>query len=149
MAGKHGIALAEDITLVAATPMTVMQIVAAANHPVEITEITVGFDGTDNTHEPVEVDVVRQTTAGTMSAVTVAGANDSDGDTFDTSAQHTATGEPTSPTMIRKWRVHPQWCQTYQVPDNAPLHIGAGDRVGIRCTAAAGVDIDVTVCFEE
>ena len=149
MAGKYGIVSTDGIALAAATAKTVMQLVAAANHPIDLIEFSVGFDGTNNTYEPVEVRLIRQSDAGTMTGDTVVGANDSDGDTFDTTAQHTATAEPTGTIVLRTFRVHPQTGFTFQTHDLAPIHVGAGDRIGLVCTAANTVNVDVIMCFVE
>ena len=75
MAGHSGIATSSDVALVGATVKTILQLVAATNHPIVITEVAVGFDGVINTKEPVAVQLIRQSTAGTGGdAVTIAGA---------------------------------------------------------------------------
>lgn len=150
MAGLRGIASQSGIAVTAVGGLTtIMQIVAASGHKVEIIELSVSFNGTVNTNEPVLVQVYRQTDAGTMSALTVLKANDSDADALTTTAQHTATVEPTKTDMLRVWRVHPQTGLIYQKHDQAPLRIGAGDRAGILVTADDDVDVDAYVCFEE
>ena len=149
MASKQGIVNTDGIALAAATAKTVMQLVAATNHPIDLIEFTVGFDGTNNTYEPVEVRLIRQSDAGTSSADTVTGANDSDVDTFVTTARHTAMVEPTGTVIVRTFRVHPQTGFSYPAHDRAPIHVGAGDRLGIVCTAANAVNVDVTMLFDE
>jgi len=149
MAGSRGIVTQAGISLTGGAAMTVLQMVAAADQKVELIELDFGFNGTVNTNEPVRIQVYRQTTAGTMSAATVVKANDSDGDSFRTTAQHTATVEPTSTDRLRLWRCHPQQGLIYQKHDQAPLIIGAGDRIGFVVLAQDDVDVDVTCCFEE
>jgi len=151
MAGKHGIAQKQDMALAAATPKTVVQIVAAANHGIDLAEVGVGFDGTDNTKEAVEIDLVRQSDAGTGGdALTIVGGNDSDGDTFDTTAlSDIDSAEPTGTVVVRSWRVHPQTGFVFQPSDLAPIHVGAGDRLGLRCTSAAVVNVDAYMAFVE
>jgi hypothetical protein len=149
MAGKCGIALQKSIALGVATAKTVIQLVAAANHPIDLTEISVGFDATDSTFEAVEVELVRQTTAGTATALTIVKANDSDADTFDTTAQHSATVEPTTTDVLRIWRIHPQTGYAYQLSTAAPIHVGAADRVALRITSANAVNVDAYMTFEE
>jgi len=103
---------------------TLLQLVAAANHAIEVVEAGIGFHGTNNTHEPILVELVRQTDAGTSSAATVHAADDSGGDTFDTTARHTATVEPSEHTpvrVLRAWTVHPQTGLVYQAHDKAPI----------------------------
>ena len=149
MAAFQGQAATTEIALTAATAKTVVQLVAAANHRVKILGWGVFFDGQSTTAEPVQVRLLRQTTAGTMSALTPTKRDDSIADTLLTTAQHTATAEPTAGDLIEAIEVHPQ--QGYQVmyPLSVEPIIGGGDRVGIECTAPAGVNVRATVLFEE
>ena len=149
MAAFQGQAATTEIALTAATAKTVVQLVAAANHRVKILGWGVFFDGTSTTAEPVQVRLLRQTTAGTMSALTPTKRDDSIADTLLTTAQHTATAEPTAGDLLEAIEVHPQ--QGYQVlyPLGVEPIIGGGDRVGIECTAPAGVNVRATVLFEE
>lgn len=149
MAAFLGQAATAEIALTAATAKTVLQLVAAANHRDKLLGWGVFFDGTSTTGEPVQVRLLRQTTAGTMSALTPTKRDDSIADTLLTTAQHTATAEPTAGDLLEAIEVHPQ--QGYQVlyPMGAEVIIGGGDRVGIECTAPAGVNVRATMIFEE
>lgn len=128
---------------------TLLQLVAATNHAIVLIELGASFHGTSNTAEPILVQLMRQTTAGTMSAATVRAADDSIGDTFDTTAQHTATAEPTASDILRMWTIHPQTGLIWQAHDLAPVIVGAGDRLGLVVTAAASVNADAYLVFEE
>lgn len=149
MAAFQGQAATAEIALTAATAKTVLQLVAAANHRVKILGWGVFFDGTSTTAEPVQVRLLRQTTAGTMTALTPTKRDDSIADTLLTTAQHTATAEPTAGDLIEAIEVHPQ--QGYQVlyPLGVEPIIGGGDRVGIECTAPAAVNVRAVALFEE
>src|SRR4051812_36005515 len=96
MAAFRGQACTAEIALSAATARTVLQLVAATNHRVKILSWGVYFDGISATAEPVQVRLLRQTTAGTMSALTPTKGDESITDTLLTTAQHTATIEPTN-----------------------------------------------------
>ena len=72
MARFNGIAQTAEVALSAAVARTVIQMVAPANHRVVLTGWGVYFDGTSANAEPVQVEIVLQTTAGTMSALTPA-----------------------------------------------------------------------------
>lgn len=129
---------------------TLLQIVAASNHKVKIDEISISFNGTSNTAEPIRVDVLRQTTAGTMSSLTLVKDPDDWAETIQTSAQHTATGtEPTSGDILLTEYVHPQQGYTWQAPFGREIIIGGGDRLGIRVTAVASVNAVVRASGEE
>jgi len=148
MSARNGVATKSDVATGTAVK-TLLQVVAAANHAIKITEYGISFNGVNNTHEPILVELLRQTTAGTMSALTPVKADDSGADTFDTTAQHTATAEPTGGDVIRSHYVHPQTGLVVPVGDEAPIVVGAGDRVGLRVTAANDVKAAPHICFEE
>lgn len=149
MAAFQGQAATAEIALTAATAKTILQLVAAANHRVKILGWGVFFDGTSTTAEPVQVRLLRQTTAGTMTALTPTKRDDSIADTLLTTAQHTATAEPTAGDLLEAIEVHPQSGYQVMYPLGAEPIVGGGDRVGIECTAPAGVNVRATVIFEE
>lgn len=148
MAGRQGIAVKADITT-GTSIKTLLQLIAAANHAIEIVEISYSGHGVNNTHQPHLIELVRQTTAGTMTALTTVKADDSVADSLDTTAQHTATAEPTAGDVLRAWTVHPQTGMIYQLHDLAPIVVGAGDRVGLRVTAADSIIVDAYIAFVE
>lgn len=148
MAGIIAIAQTAEVALTAATAKTVLQVVAASNHKVKLLRWGVFFDGTSATAEPVQVRLLRQTSAGTMSALTPT-KQTTDSETLQTSAQHTATAEPSAGDVLDVCEVHPQ--SGYEVvltPDNY-IWVAGGGRVGIECTAPAGVNVRAKVVFEE
>ncbi len=149
MAAFQGQAATAEIALTAATAKTVLQLVAAANHRVRLLSFGIFFDGTSTTAEPVQVRLLRQTTAGTMSALTPTKRDDSIADTLLTTAQHTATAEPTAGDVLEAIEVHPQ--QGYQCfyPMGAEVIIGGGDRLGLEVTAPAAVNCRALFVFEE
>lgn len=149
MAAFQGMAQTTEVALSAATAKTVIQLVAATNHRVKVLRWGVFFDGTSVTAEPVQVRLLRQTTAGTMSALTPVKMDDSIADTLLTTAQHTATAEPTASDVLDVIECHPQ--QGYEIvyPLGMEPIIGGGDRLGIECTAPATVNVRAKMHFEE
>ena len=148
MAGIIAIAQTTEVALSAATARTVMQVVAAANHKIKLLRWGVFFDGVSATAEPVQVRLLRQSSAGTMSSL-VATKQTTDSETLQTTAQHTATAEPSAGDVLDICEVHPQ--SGYEVvltPDNY-IWIAGGGRVGIECTAPAGVNVRAKIVFEE
>jgi hypothetical protein len=129
--------------------ITLLQVVAASNHRVLIKELSVSFEGVNNAHAPIEVVVLRQTTAGTMSALTPVKANNTDDETLQTTAQHTATAEPTSGDVLMRELVHPQTGYTWQAPFGGEIVIPGGGKLGIKVTAANAVDAVARVRGEE
>lgn len=123
---------------------TIMQIVAAANHRVVIPQISVSFEGVTTTDAPIDVQIMRQSTAGTMTSLTLTKDNDSDDETIQTTAQHTATVEPTAGDVLARKLVHPQGRA-----DFGPFVVKGGGRLGITTTAGVSVDCIVSALIEE
>jgi len=148
MAGIFGSAITAEIALTAATAKTVLQLKAPTNHRVKILGWGVFFDGISATAEPVVVRVLRQTTTGTMSALTP-GQVIPVAETILTTAAHTATAEPTASTLVESIECHPQggYEKTYN-QGQEPV-IAGGGYVGIECNAPAGVNVTAKFFFEE
>jgi len=126
---------------------TLLQLVGASNHRVAVRSIAISFDGVSTTGVPILVEVLRQSTAGTMSALTPVKANDSDAETLELTAQHTATAEPTAGDVVASMLVHPQSRHVFYF--NPPQVIKGGGRLGVRVTAAVSVNAVVMAEGEE
>ena len=133
------------------TTLTLVQLVAPANHLVRVLDYTVSFKGTNATAEPIEVQLLRQTTAGTSAALTLVKNNDSIAETILTTALKTFTAEPTAGDILDVEYVHPQGgSKTFVAPSPDCWIIGGGDRVGIRVvTPGATVKVAVRIRAEE
>lgn len=149
MSALNATAIAPDVSLVAATAKTVLQLSTPANHRVRILGISIFFSGTDATAAKATVNLTRQTNAGTMSAVTIEKTDTSISETVQTAATQNASVEPT-PTggPLRTYRVSPVdgLIHTLDVND---LIVGGGTRLGVIVTAPAVVDVTVELFFEE
>ena len=128
---------------------TILQIVAATNQRVLIDEIAISFKGTSPTDAPIWLRVLRQTTAGTMSALTPVKNNNGDDETLQTTAQHTATAEPTAGDVLMAQEIHPQTGYTWQAPFGRQIVVKGGGRLGIEVTAGVGVNCLARVMGEE
>ena len=84
MSGHIGYIEDEDEVLATATTLTMLQLVAAANHPIIILAWGVSFDSEAAGDEPIKCRLQIQTSAGTSGASTVQQWNKSRSDTFDT-----------------------------------------------------------------
>ncbi len=148
MAGILAVAQTAEIALTAATAKTVLQLVAPANQRLKIKGWGVFFDGVSASAEPVQTRVLRQTTAGTMTSLTpvklCAGS-----ETLQATAQHTATAEPTAGDVLDVVEVHPQSGYEKMIPLDQNWDVPGGGRVGIECTAPAGVNVRAKIFFEE
>lgn len=119
---------------------TLMQVVAAANHRLLVKEFGISFDGVASDGVPILVEVLRQSTAGTTSALTPVKTNDSDDETLQVTARHTATVEPTAGDVLWSEQIHPQTGDRWVATFDDPLPVKGGGRLGLRVTAAAGVN---------
>lgn len=126
--------------LVAATPKTCYQFQASANVRDRIDRIRVTFDGVSPTAVPVNVKVMTQTTAGTgSSASNPVKVNPNDPETLQCTGIKGCATEPASGNLIEEFDVHPQFGDEVLV--DCPVY--GGVRVGIVCTAPAGVNVIV------
>ena len=128
---------------------TLVQVVAASNHRVVIKEVHVSFEGIVNTNKPILVELVRQTTAGTSSALTPRKVNEADDETLQVTARHTCTVEPTTGDILESMYIHPQTGNSWQATWGGELTVIGGNRLGLRVTAATSVNAAVTFAGEE
>jgi hypothetical protein len=144
MAGVIGRVSTPQIALVAVTAKTVLQIIAATNHRVRVQRISVSFEGTSTTDAPVQVDVYKQTTAGTMTSTSPVKDNSGDPETLQTTASRNASAEPTSTDLLESKMCHPQGRI-----DLGPFTIPGGGSIGVKLTAPNAVDCIASAVFEE
>ncbi len=128
---------------------TLVQVLAAANHRLAVQEISIAFKGPSTTASPVLVRILRQSTAGTMSALTPVKGNDSDDETLQVTAQHTATSEPTPGDVLMVEEVHPQTGYTWQAPYGEHIPVKGGSRLGVEVTAGASISAVARIVGEE
>lgn len=148
MADIFGVVQTVEVALVAATAKTIVQLVAPANHRVKVLGWGIFFDGVSVTAEPVQVRVLRQTTAGTMSALTPAQVRPV-AETIQATAQHTATVEPSAGDVLDIVEVHPQSGFEVKFPMGQEIVVAGAGRLGIECTAPANVNVRAKIFFEE
>jgi hypothetical protein len=128
---------------------TILQVVAASNQRVLVDEVAVSFKGMSATDAPILVEVLRQTTAGTMSSLTPRKLHDGDDESLQVTAQHSATSEPTAGDVLLAQLIHPQTGYTWQAPFGRQLHVKGGGRLGVRVTAGVSVNCVARVVAEE
>ena len=148
MAGILGFVQTAEVALTAATARTVLQLVAPANHRVKVLGWGVFFDGVNTAAEPVQVRLLRQTTAGTMSGQTPVSIVPIT-ETIQTAGQYLATIEPTAGDAMDVVECHPQQGYEVKFPMGQEIVIGGAGRLGIECTAPAGVNVRAKMYFEE
>lgn len=129
---------------------TILQILAPTNQRLRILEWGVSFQGTSTTAEPIQCELLRQTTAGTASGVTPVLNDDDIAQAIQTTAQGTFTAEPTSGDILQTVYVHPQTGFVYPVPGINDIMVAGGGRLGIRVVSpGATVDATAYIKFEE
>jgi hypothetical protein len=151
MAAIQGVVTIAETALVTATAKTLVQIVAAANHRVRLLGWGIFFDGTGPTNEPVQVRLLRQTTAGTSSdaGAAVVKIDSSADETLQTTARITVTAEPTAGDVLWVGEVHPQGGYEAMFPWGNEIIVPGGTRLGIEATAPAGVNARAYMRWEE
>jgi hypothetical protein len=153
MAGIRGLATTtSEVALSAATAKTVLQITAPANQRVLIKKWGAYSDGVNPLAAAIEVLLVKQTSAGTMTSLTIAKITPGS-ETIQTSASHTATAEPTpSPAagnILDVAEYHPQSGYESILPMGEEIILAGGERAGIVITSPAAVNVRPKIWFEE
>lgn len=128
---------------------TILQLIAATNVRVALKRLSISFRGTSNTDTPVLVELLRQTTAGTMTAATPVSRQGIGTETIQTTAAHTASAEPTAGNVLYRLSVHPQTGAVIDFVGENEILIPGGGRLGVRVTAAQSQTADVQADFEE
>ena len=147
MAGLLASVAVEDVTSGTAKK-TLLQLLAPTNQRIIIKSWGVFCQGTSGTAAPGKVQLLKQTTAGTMSAASEINLCDAQ-ETIQTVAQHTATVEPTDGDILEAKMVHPQSGYEKIYPPNQEIMIPGGERVAIAVTFAAAVDCTAFIVWEE
>ncbi len=151
MAGIIALAQTSEVALTAATAKTVLQLLAPTNQRVKILGWGVFFDGVNTAAEPVQVRVIRQTSAGTMTA-SAGYAVSPVVETVQTVVSVAASVEPASSTpsgIADVVECHPQQGYEVKLPMGQELILAGGGRIGIECTAPAAVNVRAKFFFEE
>lgn len=148
MAAFYGEAIQSGISVGASDTITLIQLLAVANHRIRLVGWSVTFDDTQSAGARLEI--VRQSTDGTMTAgPTLVKTDDSIADTLLTTARHTATVEPTTGDILDSITVKDGWSVFY--PEKKEKICGGGDRIAIRIITPSAVTpvCDAHMFFEE
>lgn len=135
------IALPANILLTANSTQTLLQITAGSANQFKLIEFGISFDGS-TASAPIEVDLLRQTSAGTGgSSVTPKQWGDpSDGTPNATALKGTFSGEPTSGDFAGIWRVaNNNGLFAMQYPLGREPRVGPSGRIALRTTTPAGI----------
>lgn len=139
-----------NVALSAATAKTVIQLNAPANQRIKVLRVGVFFDGASTTAVPGDVQLVRKTTAGTGTALTLAKQTSADSETIQTGATENHTVEGTNTTdIIDQWKVHPQQGLDLTYAFGQEKMIVGGGRLALVCNFPAAVNVRAKIDFEE
>ncbi len=138
-----------EIPLSAGTAKTTMQIVAAANHRVAIKSVGFFFDGVSSSNEPIAIEFLRQSSAGTASAAALTGDEGTPSETIQTTGGTACTAEPTAGAVLRRYECHPQAGYERSYAQDEEILVPGGGRLGVRFTAPNNVNMTGFICVEE
>ena len=152
MAGVIATATSGEVST-GTSPKTVFQLGADANHRVIVWQWSITFKGTSHDAAPVLVEVIGQSTTGSMTLVTPAKHDPTVDEVIQTAARRNATTEPFGAVFRAAFTVHPRTGYTWTMPpefDDTFMIRGATPRfLGWRVTAAENVVCVVSATFEE
>src|SRR5438067_1296581 len=135
-----------EFALTAATAKTVLQLLAATGVRLAIQAITLTFDGTSNTAEPVNLRLVRQTGAGTATSRAPQKKDTDIASALQVTGQENFTVEPTSDdAIVLTFHIHPQAGVQYPLPLPGEIIVPGAGRLGVKITAPANVNCLVTI----
>jgi hypothetical protein len=137
------------VALVAATAKVVLQVLAATNQRIAVRGYSVSFDGVAGDAVPVLVEVVRLSTAGTMGAGVSASEDALGSETIQTTVTEDASSNPTVSVVLREYYIHPQTGAEWRMAFDEEIIVPGAGRLGIRCTAPAGVNVRPAFFCEE
>lgn len=151
MAARYTVETTTDVALSAATAKSILGVIGASNAPFRVIEFGVSFDGTSGTATPVTVELcsVSTTSAGTSTSQTPVQTGGVTR-TVQASGKRNYTAEPTTITVLKRYKVHPQSGIVIQFPLGREPEIStSGYGCVIRVTAAATVNAQGYIEFEE
>ncbi len=140
--------------LASGTEKTVSQLLAATNQRVALIGFGLFFDDTNNTHGPVQIRILRQTSAGTsLVSVTLALDEPELTETIQSTgltASQTTQTEPTAGTVLRVLSL-PAYLGAYEVDVQTfkEIIIGGAGRLGFACNAPNACNVRGYTRYEE
>jgi hypothetical protein len=153
MPARFSVETTADVALTAATAKTILSVIAPTSGAIRIVEISVSFDGTSATAEPVTVELCKNTegAAGTSTTQTpVQTGGTPTGKTARSTGKRNFSAEPTTQTVLKRWLVHPQTGFTKQSPLGREEEQDVTVRsIVLRLTAPATVNAQGYIEFEE
>jgi hypothetical protein len=129
-----GVTVASD-----AAAHTILQVVAPSNHRVRIKSFEIGFKGAVTTDAPIQIRVLRQTTAGTGGTSVTPVNTDAKSETIQSAAQRGVfSAEPTAGSVLWEGTCHPQWSTGKAFPISQEFIVPGGGRIGLEANIPSG-----------
>lgn len=142
-----------EVALAATTAKTVLSVIAPANKVVVVTVVHVDFDGVTAAAEPVLVELLRGTTDGTGTAVTLRRVRGHVSATPAATSKKNYTAEPTGLTLIQDRALDPyKGFFEKDHPLGREIDVGGGaaaEVLALRLTAPAAVNVRAFLEIEE
>jgi len=140
-----------EVAAAVAAFKTILQWVAPAGIIVAIQGVDLSFDGVSNTGEPVQWELIRQTTAGTGgTARNPLKTKDTSTALQSTGLENIVTTEPTAGDILAAGHIHPQAGMLNPLPlPDGEIEIAGAGRLGLRINAPAAVNCRATMRGEE
>ena len=145
MAGIIGTFVIPKLSMTAATAKTVLQVIAPTNQRLKVLEITVYFDSTSTTPGSARVRLLRQTTAGTVTAISPVAWENELTESLQATGGSNASAEPTNAgagAVVMDEAVPITSGFIYPFPQGQELFVGGGTRLGIEVTTPTGTTIN-------
>lgn len=152
MAGLLGRIRFAPITVTSTNSASLAQVIAPANHRLLVWEVFVSGKSISSTDVPIQVEILKQTDAGTAGdAVTAVKWDDTYDETLQASGLETWDAEPTAGDILVNALFHPQShfhfkanCKDEAIP------VPGGDRLGVRVdTVGQNTTLYGYIKFEE
>ncbi|KLL11580.1 MULTISPECIES: hypothetical protein [Protofrankia] len=144
----YSAAVGAAVALAAATPKSILSVIAPSQFGVDLKKVRISFDGVTASAAPVLVEIVSFTTDGTGTAGTV---NQIYGRTVTPgfTSKYNYSAEPTTPTVIDRYTLTPNGgLAIYDWPLGDSPDCAASSLIAVRCTAPAIVNANATLWFE-
>jgi len=139
MSGVAGFMEVSGISIAADTTETLIQLLAGVNHPIKILGWSVGFNSVAAADEPIGVQLLIQTTAGTAAGSTTIRQRDrTQSVTFDTTgAVGNYSAEPTPSDQFPVKMIHPSSGYEIWYPEKKGIIVASAERIGLRVLPGA------------
>lgn len=129
----------DPFSIAASAAKTILQVTAPSTREITVYSWTISFDG-KVTETPVRVQLLRQTSAGTMTSRTPLKVRPAGAAAALATASHSASAEPTASDILEDFYLTEN--NGYAVPvyaEGRDIEIAASGRIGIKITAPAGI----------